>query len=63
VSKQKHLLDETARVLCQMRARDVDIEVCLACRHLESYDLDSRRPFIVCTGPEQDRAGSHYPGA
>ena len=55
MSKEKHLIDETARVYCQMRGRDVDVEVCLACRRLEDYDLDSRRPYVVCRGAEEAR--------
>jgi hypothetical protein len=52
MSKEKHLVDETARVFCGVRGRDVDIETCLGCRHLERYDLDSRRPYLVCRGSE-----------
>lgn len=48
MSKLKHLIDETARVYCQMRGRDVDLEVCLGCRRLEDFDLDTRRPYLVC---------------
>lgn len=53
MSKEKHLIDETARVYCGLRGKDVDIEVCLACRRLEKYDLDSRRPYLVCRGAEE----------
>jgi hypothetical protein len=53
MSKEKHLIDETARVFCGVRGKDVDIETCLACRHLEKYDLDSRRPYLVCKGAEE----------
>jgi hypothetical protein len=35
---------------------DVDIETCLGCRRLVDYDLDTRRPFLVCRGPEDDQA-------
>jgi hypothetical protein len=52
VSMEKHLIDETARVDCGSRGADVDIETCLACRHLEKYDPDSRGPFLVCSGVE-----------
>ena len=52
MSKQKHLIDETARVHCGLRGKDVDIEVCLACTRLERYDLDSRRPYLVCRSAE-----------
>jgi hypothetical protein len=55
MSREKHLIDETARVFCVVRGRDVDIETCLACRHLEKYDLDSRRPYLICTGTEDAR--------
>lgn len=55
MSKEKHLIDETARVFCRVRGRDVDIETCLACRHLEKYDFDSRRPYLVCKGAEEAR--------
>jgi hypothetical protein len=55
MSKEKHLIDETARVYCGRRGGDVDIETCLACRHLEKYDLDSRRPYLVCNGAEEAR--------
>lgn len=55
MSKEKHLIDETARVYCGLRGKDVDLEVCLACRRLEKYDLDSRRPYLVCRGAEEAR--------
>jgi hypothetical protein len=53
MSREKHLIDETARVFCGVRGKDVDIETCLACRHLVKYDLDSRRPYLVCKGAEE----------
>jgi hypothetical protein len=53
MSREKHLIDETARVFCGVRGKDVDIEICLGCRHLETYDLDSRRPYLVCRGAEE----------
>jgi hypothetical protein len=53
MSREKHLIDETARVFCGARGKDVDIEICLGCRHLEKYDLDSRRPYLVCKGAEE----------
>ena len=46
-------IDETARVFCGIRGKDVDIEICLGCRHLENYDLDSRRPYLVYKGAEE----------
>lgn len=55
MSKEKHLIDEMARVFCGVRAKDVDIETCLACPHLVKYDLDSRRPYLVCKGAEETR--------
>lgn len=55
MSKEKHLIDETARVFCAVRRKDVDIETCLGCRHLEKYDLDSRRPYLVCKGSDDFR--------
>ena len=55
MGSEKHLIDETARVFCALRGRDVDIETCLGCRHLEKYDLDSRRPYLVCKGAEEAR--------
>ena len=48
MSKDKHLIDETAHVYCPLRGRDVDVEVCLVCRRLEDFDFDSRRPYLVC---------------
>jgi hypothetical protein len=52
MSKQRHLVDETGRVFCGMRAKDVDVEMCLACSRLETHDLDSRRPHVVCRSAE-----------
>jgi hypothetical protein len=52
MSKLKHFIDETAHVYCPMRGRDVDLEVCLGCRRLEDFDLDTRRPYLVCRSPE-----------
>jgi hypothetical protein len=52
ITKEKHLVDETGRVFCAIRARDVDVERCLACERLEDYDLDSRRPFVACRAIE-----------
>ena len=58
MSKEKHFVDESAHVYCPFRERDVDIEVCLACRHLEDFDLDSGRPYLVCRTPVlAERAG------
>lgn len=54
MAKEKHLIDESGRVFCEVRRKDVDIEVCLACRRLESFDLDSRRPHLVCRGVEAE---------
>lgn len=55
MNREKHFIDETARVHCGVRGKDVDIETCLACRRLERYDLDSRRPYLVCRGAEDIR--------
>lgn len=50
--KVKLLVDETAHVSCPVRGRDVDIELCLACPRLEDFDLDTRRPSLLCRRPE-----------
>ena len=55
MSNEKHLIDETARVFCGVRGKDVDIETCLGCRRLEKYDLDSRKPYVICRGAEEAR--------
>jgi hypothetical protein len=52
VANEKHLIDDEALVYCPNRKRYVDIEGCLDCRRLVEYDLDARRPYIVCRGPE-----------
>jgi hypothetical protein len=53
VEKVKRFIDRTARVYCGMRGRDVDIETCLTCGRLKTYDLDSRRPYVVCERPDE----------
>ena len=63
MSKEKHFIDETARVFCGFRGKDVDIETCLGCRLLDKYDLDSRRPYLVCKGAEEARLASLAAGA
>jgi hypothetical protein len=57
--KEKHYVDPSAHVSCSLRGRDVDIEVCLACSRLEHFDLDSRRPYLVCRRPD---VGDREPG-
>lgn len=52
MSKERHVIDETSRVFCAVRGKDVDVELCLGCRRLEDFDLDSRHPYIACRGPE-----------
>jgi hypothetical protein len=52
VGNQKHLIDDEALVYCPIRKGMVDIEGCFGCRHLVEYDLDARRPYLVCRGPE-----------
>jgi hypothetical protein len=52
VADQKHLIDGEALVYCPMRKGMVDIEGCLGCERLVDYDLDVRRPYLVCRGPE-----------
>ena len=60
MSTEKHLIDGDALVYCPIRGMAVDVETCLGCRRLEEYDLDTRRPYLVCRveddQPEQ-RAG------
>lgn len=63
MGKEKHLIDEDARVHCPIRRMRVDIETCLGCRRLEDFDLDSRRPYLVCRGPEDDRPEQRVAGA
>jgi len=53
VADQKHFIDEEALVYCPVRRRIVDVERCLSCRRLVDHDLDARRPFVVCRGPEE----------
>ncbi len=45
--KQMQFVTE-GRVLCPVRHRDVDIELCLGCARLDDIDLDSRHPHVVC---------------
>jgi len=52
VRNEKHLTDESARVYCGLRGKGVDIETCLGCRRLQRYDLDCRRPYVVCRSAE-----------
>jgi hypothetical protein len=63
MTKEKHLVDETGRVFCAIRARDVDVERCLACERLEDYDLDSRRPFVACRAIELTQRSRPIEGA
>jgi hypothetical protein len=53
VGRVKRFVDQTARVYCGMRGRDVDIETCLGCVSLKTYDLDSRQPYVVCERPDE----------
>ena len=44
------------RVFCRRRQRDVDLEMCLACRDLEEVRSDGNVDVVVCTGmPKKDR--------
>jgi hypothetical protein len=52
VADQRHLIDDEALVYCPIRTRMVDIEGCLGCDRLVDYDLDARRPYLICRGPE-----------
>jgi hypothetical protein len=51
--KEKLFVDPSAHVYCPLRGRTVDIELCLACGRLEDLDLDSRRPSLLCRGPDR----------
>jgi hypothetical protein len=55
MANEKHLIDEEALVYCAIRGKLVDVERCLGCRRLVEYDLDARRPYLVCRGPEDHR--------
>lgn len=58
IPKQRLFIDDTAHLYCPVRGRDVDIELCLACPRLQDFDLDTRRPYLVCRVPEtSDRGG------
>ena len=52
MARQAHLIDKSAHVFCPLRGKDVDIEQCLACSHLENFDLNSRRPYLACRVPD-----------
>ena len=52
MANEKHLIDDEALVYCAVRTQYIDIERCFDCRRLVEYDLDARRPFIVCRGPD-----------
>ena len=52
MAREKQFIDESTRVYCGSRGEDVDIETCLGCRRLVTYDLDCRRPYIVCRASE-----------
>lgn len=54
MADQKHLLDDEALVYCPIRKGIVDIEGCFGCEQLVEYDLDARRPYLVCRGPDDD---------
>lgn len=53
MADQQRFVDPESLVYCAVRRRPVDIERCLECRRLVDLDLDARRPFIVCRGPEE----------
>lgn len=54
MADQKHLLDDEALVYCPIRKGIVDIEGCFGCKQLVEYDLDARRPYLVCRSPDDD---------
>lgn len=53
MANEKHLIDGEGQIYCPVRRRIVDVERCLSCRRLVDYDVDARRPFVVCRGPEE----------
>jgi hypothetical protein len=44
---REHFIDN-GRAWCPVRGRDVESDVCAACRSLERIELDCERPYVRC---------------
>lgn len=52
--RRKHFIED-GHVWCPVRGRDVEIDLCMACRSLEVMHLDGEQPHVRCA-PEAPRA-------
>jgi hypothetical protein len=63
VSTQKQRVDEEGRVFCPLKGASVALEGCLFCPRQVDFDLDGRRPFIICRVPDgQQSSEAHVSG-
>ena len=53
---EARFIDASSCVFCPLHIRSVDIEQCLACPRLHDFDLDARRPYLVCRVGDLDLA-------
>lgn len=60
MSTQKQRVDEEGRVFCPLKAANVPLERCLLCPRQVDFDLDGRRPFIVCRVPDQQQSSEAH---
>lgn len=55
-TRDEHLVDHDGLVWCPRRHRDVDVEVCLGCGHLDALEVTDRPVAVRCRPPVHEDA-------